>query len=1095
MANHSSQFESAQFNTGDLYQALTQVNRLFIDSMDKTDNEVFGSLVEILVEKLGLILALVAVLPVGQEWIDIVSVAGSAAGYPSDLRISAREDLLEGQGPMGFALRTGKVNIIDVTEPRFAPWQERAAKFGVGGGMAVPFDFPNGAKGLVCLYRGQGKPFVAHLNDLLARLGEDMTGFFRRKREHDQLLRLSRYQEAIGVLLHRLLALPDPHTAYGEVTRILTEKTDALGAWVSVPDGIFLKTVAGNCQDELPELKRDLWVFRPKIVEDGTPATRSVASRAFRSTRPVLTHAGLSSTLKGLKTVYPSLTPVRVAGAWPVVISGEPIAVLVIVSEDPEYFSLELRALLEQLIDGIRIAVQNFENQAEARRISRVYQALLTEGDLLFTAQDEHDFLTQTSVRLQESGLYKTVWIGLAKEDGSLEPVAYAGENISKLLLLFESSVEPSGIQTTAMNAILSGRVEYVDEYAEAPGAVSSGEISERNTWRSSVSIPIERAGKIWGVLNVLSGRPMGFSEDMIELLSRVSQMVSHGLSEIDLREELSSDRNRQSWLASHDPLTGLPNRRGLEDHITEAIARSKRHGTLLAVGMLDLDDFKALNDNYGHDLGDQVLKELTGSLRDAMRQTDLLARVGGDEFVVVLEDVRRYSDLTKVLQKLENVLNSPLSLPDGTRISVGGSLGLSIYSGDEGHPDELLHQADQALYLLKRRKGYRSRDWAFNSPNDSDGISIYPVLSPDIEEKSQRSVAQALLHSGGLQVLYQPIVRLSTGKVVGVEALARLVSVDGTVYGPKEFLSDLMLDDQKLLTLSVLSFVKRDLNLLESAGVKLWCSINLIPELITSDRCLGDMVKEFSKLTLGASRITLEVVDNSNFLSTYDAARRLISLSELGLDLALDDIGSTYSSLLRLHELPIDKVKLDQEFVRTLGLLPDGFRYLISMSDLARSLSLDFIAEGVETFPILDALMSLGIDYAQGFAISRPLSFDDLKVWLPSFELDLSSERPMTVLGLYALFVRHSFGYHQRLLSDFPAVPAGECALSSHLIRLGFSGSPLEVSHDAYHEELQKYHNAHDQRPNPFLRSVEEARETLRAAILAAVNASFNGD
>lgn len=1074
-----------------LYGALISVNRLFSRSLDQSEGELFDAIVNLLVDQLDLALALVAVLPEGKEWVEFRSVAGSAKGYAHDLRVAARDDIREGQGPIRVAMRTGEVVVIDIDDDRFLPWRERAVEFGLGGGMAVPFRFADETVGVLCLYRQRHKPFLTQLHNLMAQLGADLSDFLRRQREHVQLSRLREYQEAAGQLLHRLLAIPDPYTAFGEATSILTEKTDAMGAWVSVPDGDHLRTVAGRCKEKVRGLGADLWEFRPKLLDDRSPASLSVAARAFRSGRPVIESENRSHHLRGLKTVYSSLAFVRVAGAWPIVVSGKPIAVLVMVSDDAEYFSPVLTALLEQLIDGLRIAIQNFEAQAEARRISRVYQALLTEGDLLLTVQNENEFLTQACTRLLESGLYRTVWIGIQNENGHLEPLISTGENTSELDVLARTALGQNEAQTASERAVISGGTVVVRDYVSDPSNAQWAAIAERNSWRSSVSMPIERHGKAWGVLSVLSDRLDGFSEDMVELLSRISQMISHGLSEIDLREELNSERDKQSWLASHDPLTGLPNRRGLEDHISEAIARSKRHGTILVVGMLDLDDFKVVNDTYGHDLGDKALRDLTGSLRDSLRQTDLLARVGGDEFVLVLEDVRRFSDLTKILQKFESVLHSPLVLPDGNLVIVGGSLGLSVCAGDALTPNELLHSADQALYLLKSRKGHRTRAWAFHSPDDPDGISTYPRLISDGRSAEDGGDIAKLLHSGGLQILYHPVANLLTGEIVGVEALARLVSPKGIVHLPQEFMAELSLEDQKVLTLKVLSVVEKDLSRLEQDGFRLWCSINVASDLIMSDAYLADLLKAFSKSKLGPSRITLEVLDGVSFLSTPDAWRRLIALNEKGLDLALDDISTSYSSLLRVQELPLSKVKVDQEFVRNLAVQPNGFRFLIAMLELSRRLNMGFVAEGAETLGILDALISLGVEYAQGFAISPPLTFRNFEAWLPSFRLDVSVARPVTMLGLYALFVRDSFGYYQRLVAGLEPLDIGGCPRKGYLKNLGLEGGRLDKAHDAYHEALQKFHGAIDRKPNPYLRLVEEARERVRKLILEELDLS----
>lgn len=1078
-----------------IYTTLTSVNRLFGQSLDSPEGDMLTALADLLARKLDLAIALIGVLPEGGDWVEVLSISGGARGHASQVRIAARQDLPEGRGAAGEALRAGRVIAKASPEEEFRFQGQVGVGFDIGGGMAVPFRFPRGQKGVISLYSRRDQSFPAHLEDLLDQIASDITDFLRRRREHEQLSRLRNYQAVVGDLLHKLLSIPDPNTAFIEVTQLVTERTDATGAWVSVPDGKELRTVAGRCKDSVQGLARDMWNFRPRLYEDGSAASRSVAATAFRSGAPYIAYEGASSHLSGLKTLFLSLESIEVAGAWPIVVSGKPVAVLELVSEDPDYFSVALVNLLEQLIDGISIAIQNFETQSESRRISRVYQALLTEGDLLITAESEDDFLFQSCKRLLESGLYRTVWIGVLKDHGYLQPLVSVGDNTSELELLTKRALGEVGNKTASMKAIDLGETVVVDDYVNDPGNAKWAEIARRNNWCSSVSVPINRFGMPWGVLSVMSDRINGFSEDMVDLLSRVSQMISHGLSEIDLREQLNSEREKQSWLASHDPLTGLPNRRGLEDHISEAMARSRRHGTLLVVGMLDLDDFKVVNDTYGHELGDQALRDLTKSLRELLRQTDLLARVGGDEFVLVLEDVRRPSDLNKILQNFDSVLNSPLLLPDGNRLKIGGSLGLSVYSGDSLTPNELLHSADQALYLLKSRKGYRRRAWAFHSTVYPDGLSSLPGVEFDGGETAESGDFRDLLYSGGLEILYQPILRLSTGKVVGVEALSRLVSPSGVTYLPGKFIPQLGLDDQNYLTLELHSRVERDLLALDKTGSQLWCSINVASDLIRSDHHLSDLLQGLSGSKLSPSRLTLEVLDSSSFLSSPDAWRRLISLSEKGLELAIDDIGDTYPSLLRVQDLPVGKVKLGQEFVRNLSKQPSGFRFLIAMSELSQNLNVGFIAEGVETPEILDALISLEVEFAQGFAISPPLSFGELEGWLGRFNLDVESARPSTLLGLYALFVRDSFGHYQKLLKGHSLEALDQCAVPNHLTRLGLVGSEIDKAHNDYHKALSSYRDANHLKPNPHLRAVEESRERLRRLFLERLDPGIQSE
>lgn len=1089
MDDLESQPESHASINAALYQALSDANRLFATAKDQPLSEIFKTLSSLLVDRLDLQLVWIGILPKGKEWIEPISSSGVASEYPEGIRITIRDDLVEGQGPIGYALRTGRVFRIDVTDAVFEPWRVRADAYRLGGGIALPFLFPNGDKGVVALYRRRGKSFLIHIEDLLERLGEDLTVFLRHRREIEELGRLISYQKAIGALLHDLMSVLDPMTVYKEVTRILIEITDALGAWISVPaDGRWLQTVAGDCKAHVPELADAIWNFYVPLQPDGTQLSDSSAANAFRKRRAIIINDESEGSLAHLKEAFPSLRSVRVAGSCPVLAEGDPIAILVMVSEDPGYFSGPLVALIEQLIDGICLAVNNYKIQGELRRRTQLYKALLAEGGLLFTAQNEEDFLGQTCQRLIESGLFNSVWIGKPARGLGLERLASAGENVDDLDVIPSIAASNPSAQTVSMRAFLQRETVYVADYLNDPNSAHWRHLSEINHWRSVVSLPISRSDVVWGVFTIISDQVDGFSPELIELLTQTSQIISHGLDEIDLRAELNAERERQSWLASHDVLTGLPNRRGLEEHIANSMARSSRHGTILAVGMLDLDDFKALNDEYGHKVGDQILQEFSMSLKANLRQTDLLARVGGDEFVIVIEDLRDLSDLITVLNKLEKVLVSPLVGPRGERLSVGGSLGISIFAGDESQPEALLRQSDQALYTLKRKKSSRVKNWAFYAPNDPEGISNFPYFTLPAIDLPRQNLYQSLLHGGALRVFYQPILNLITDQVVGAEALARLVNPKGEFLLPSEFLSSFNFSDQRFLTRELLSIVRADLSSLEKDGVTIWASINVLPELLAADDFLGHLKEEFSEGAIAPSRITLEVLEGSNFLSMDDAWQRLVALKELGVDLAIDDIGSAYSSLLRLRDLPIDKIKLDQEFVRNLSFQPNGFHFLNAMADLARGLRVDFIAEGAETEEILDALVTLGVPFAQGYAIAHPMQLSDFRNWISTYGPVPHDEHPNSQLGLYAFHLRQTLSHHQRLASGLPMGTVDECKLQAHLERLGYANTEIDFSHHAYHEALTRYEKASLQKPNPELRGLEEARENLRISILTTL-------
>ncbi|HET9114093.1 MAG TPA: EAL domain-containing protein [Burkholderiales bacterium] len=511
---------------------------------------------------------------------------------------------------------------------------------------------------------------------------------------------------------------------------------------------------------------------------------------------------------------------------------------------------------------------------------------------------------------------------------------------------------------------------------------------------------------------------------------------------------DISDDKKQKAdlqYLALYDHLTGLPNRRLLESRIELAMARAERNNKLFAVCMIDLDNFKPINDTYGHDAGDEILVTIGKRLTASLRKTDIAARLGGDEFVLLIEDLSSLDDLASIFSKLEHNINTPVSLGDGTVIRIEASMGICIYPfGHDDTGNQLLRYADQALYESKAHKTDRKSFCTFFSG----------------QKQSLRTRAQRLLAENALEVWYQPILNNQTGKISGVEALARLRDDNGTILYPAEFLSELAEADTTELSRKVLQQALADLARLDEQGYSLWVSFNVAAETFSGE-CVPCLQNIIAASNISPSRITLEILETSDFLERNTALSILHDIKSLGIRLALDDVGSAYASLLRLKELPIDEIKLDQGFIRTLEDRPQDVHFVRIIQDLAMELQLDLIVEGVETANILDAMITTKVPYLQGYAISRPLPLFKLQQFLAEFVF-AAVARPISLFGLYTAQIA-SYTATKRMLAinstplDYHALGDGRrCRGHATLERLGYTeGSQLVRLHDAYHQAL----------------------------------------
>ncbi len=372
---------------------------------------------------------------------------------------------------------------------------------------------------------------------------------------------------------------------------------------------------------------------------------------------------------------------------------------------------------------------------------------------------------------------------------------------------------------------------------------------------RSVMAIPVfVGGGEIpFAVLVIESEEIQHFTRSLQETLKQLATSLGLGLSRYYEQRELEQAKAEIENLARHDMLTHLPNRRFLEEQLEQAMARAERHGKLLAVCMLDLDGFKPVNDAYGHEAGDAVLVTLGKRLPEALRKSDFVARLGGDEFVLLVEDLSGPNDLTPILAKVEEAMNTPIPLNNGEIVQISGSMGIALYPfGKEETGDQLLRSADHALYESKSHKADREHFWRFGDKNAA--------------RERQRTPAQRLLSEGAMEVWYQPVLSGGSRKVVGVEALARLRDDDGKILYPAEFLPQLSVNDLSDLSSMVLTQALEDLKKLDNLGWPLWISFNVAPESFCGN-CVPCLQGVIGASGVDPQRITLEILEGSDFL------------------------------------------------------------------------------------------------------------------------------------------------------------------------------------------------------------------------------------
>jgi diguanylate cyclase (GGDEF)-like protein len=483
---------------------------------------------------------------------------------------------------------------------------------------------------------------------------------------------------------------------------------------------------------------------------------------------------------------------------------------------------------------------------------------------------------------------------------------------------------------------------------------------------REALAVPLNGATGVVGVLVVADrqGDVRTFEKNDVLLLETVANHAGVALRNGELIGQLRHE-------ALHDALTGLPNRTHLQRGLGDALAEvSAGRAPGAAVMILDLDDFKEVNDTLGHQQGDLLLVEVAARLTAAVGRSGTVARLGGDEFAVLVPDTGDEDVVLRIGRRVLRALEQPVAL-DGLEVEVGGSMGIALAPAHADDPAALLKRADMAMYDAK---------------TSSRGLRVY---EPELDTNTPRrltlvSELRAALQNGGIQVHVQPQGRLSDGGMVRTEALARWDHPELGAVTPDEFIP--VAERSGLigpLTTYVLDASLAACARWRAAGADVGIAVNL------STRSLhdADLVEEVDRLLrrhgVPANRLTLEVTEGSVMADPARAVALLHRLRDLGVRLSVDDFGTGYSSLSYLKRLPVQEVKIDRSFITSLRAGSEDVAIVRAIVDLGRHLGLEVVAEGIEDQATWDLLASMGCDLGQGWHLGRPMPTAELLPWL----------------------------------------------------------------------------------------------------------------
>lgn len=1187
-----------------------------------------------------------------------------------------------------------------------------------------------------------------------------------RRQDRQRLLRLGQFKGLLAGVAKLAATAETEEDLYSAVTDLIVRETGLKLAWIGAPDetGWFrVKAKAGPAVAYLDGIGLS--------IDPALPEGRGPAGRAWREGRAVIVPFLEAEPAVALWLERARRFGIAASATLLLRREGELSALLALYASEQDRFDEEFTGVLEDLAREVSQALSALDRKVRLERLEAFYNALLGVSETLIQSRSEAEMLGEVCTRVVQPRLFELAWIGRPNPAGEIEILSAAGAK-SGLLRSLRLRLDDSP-PSLAAEAWRSGQPVIHNDFLRDPTPRPSRALALEMDLEAVASFPLRRQGQPFALLNLISRRAGTFDPAVLALCQRLVALLEHGLAAFDFKNRLIEEERRQFHLARQDVLTGLNNRLFFEESLPHALARARRAGTRLAVGLLDIDDLKPVNDAWGHASGDGLLRRFAGRLRRLLRESDLLCRFGGDEFAFAIEGLRDPSELAAAVERLQQAVAEPFDLGDGCVITARFSLGVAIAPDDGNEPDLLLRRADAALYVAKSSKGrqdswwcrwqqglleqaaparlpedpfgpeaaallaehgvpqqldaadlidtflaqfaryppfhallravtaeererrrqrliqdaaalldpatsravmsslgeemgrihaltgadptllvqaagafqnliaqklaalplraaarhdvaailnariqewaalqieahartvetYRTADlftsaesallWVDAAQRVLDALATLPGLAgaammrPDLSGRfhaeligdavegrlrqflqseighspsldpasafgrgilgsawrsrelqscvnyaldprvvpwreallgigvrsslavpilddqgrtdlilvlfglyphqfespwirqfalglSERFAAlrrlkraetapvlppetakswRAALLGGGFALHYQPVVSLRDGRVIKVEALARLTLPSGEIIPPAQFLPLLGESDLDQIFCLGLDQALADLLRWEQEGLRLAVALNLSPTTLLRSDLAALLRARLAAHRLPPERLYLELTEDEWLGRDVPRQHILNQLVGLGVHLSIDDLGAGYSSLQRLHDLPFRELKIDQGLVREIDRDPVKTLHLVgALVQMGEDLGLEVVVEGLENPGLVEAAAVLGAHAGQGFVFSPPLPADEIAAWAQRFQLRL--EHPVPRSGLGAIAVHWTWTRRHRLAQSPPEVFLADddaCGLSRFIQERGLAGSTIDHIH-----------------------------------------------
>ena len=933
-----------------------------------------------------------ALLIENDNWLKFVAVTGHDGKVPlSEIRISVDANSELGQGLAGTAFRTCRACISNdfQNDERFRPWRENGRGQDIGAAAAVPI-LKNGASiGVFLFFLAEVGSLTGEIVSLMERMVENVS-FALRNFEQDRERKLA--ERANRRMSHMFAALSGTNTAilrarnieemFQSVCDSVTKGGRSLGAaaiFMQEPDSLMLKFVAAS-----GELVRHIKIMRLSL-DPADPYGGGLHGPAFREQKLVITYD--TATDPRTQRWVSADAPPHGCAAVPLIKNGRSVGILYFFfGRTSGQEDTGITQLMSDIAENVSFGLEMFEREQQKERITRMLAALSATNEAIVRAKSRDELFQLVCEAVVDGAKFTSTTIALAQSDSNLlKTVATTGPTAAYIRTLkFSTSADrPEGRGLTG-TAFRTGQPSISNDF-QADSRTTHWHGSTTGT-KSGAGLPLQIAGKPVGVFLFLSSECGTFTPDLVELLRRLAENVSFALESFDHADEKIKSDQRIQYLATHDGLTGLPNRAMFNGLLEQSIKMARRNRQKCAVLFIDLDRFKVINDSLGHAAGDKLLIEVANRLRDCVRESDVVARLGGDEFVVILNDNADRDQITMIARNILSKLMPAVTLA-GHECRTTGSIGIAMFPDNGGDGHTLTKNADMAMYLAKEEG---KNDFRFFSTQ---------IKTQSIERLLLETSLRHALELDQLSLHYQPKVDIATGKISGVEALLRWMHPDLGNLPPMKFIP---LAEETGLIIPIGRWVLKTAcaqNMAwQCAGLPaISMAVNLSPRQFQDDHLLQDIDDVLKETGLPPHLLQLEITEGIVMQNADRAVKLLDEIKSRGIRLAIDDFGTGYSSMSMMKRFPIDTIKIDRSFVRDLADNVEDRAIATAIINMGKALGLTVVAEGVETTEQDAFLRGHSCDEIQGYLFSKPVPAGEI----PALLCPVISSPPIQQPGL----------------------------------------------------------------------------------------------